>query len=87
MNTRQITTERLRSWSERLAEHNATPVVLIGVGHEHNSGEVILCIPAGPTDDQIVMAIVFALQQIRDRPGIIPKRDGESVSINLRRPQ
>lgn len=41
---REITTERLADWRNALVRNHATPVALIGVGHDHNSGELHLCI-------------------------------------------
>lgn len=43
--TRAISEDRLKSWLDKLAQFNATPVVIIGVGHDHRSGElhVVTC--------------------------------------------
>lgn len=41
--TEQITEERLASWKKRLAESHATPVALIAIGHDHASGQRVLC--------------------------------------------
>ena len=54
MNTFEITAERLEGWKKKLAADNATPLVLIGIGHEHPRGKTILCIPEnGPSDREI----------------------------------
>lgn len=44
---RNITNDRLLEWSETLIAAHATPFVLLGVGHDHASGEVHLCVPKG----------------------------------------
>ena len=40
--TEQITDERLNRWKERLRESHATPLCLIGIGHDHNSGTPVV---------------------------------------------
>jgi len=40
-----ITDERLDDWKAKLRQSNATPLALIGVGHDHKSGELVVCIP------------------------------------------
>jgi len=74
--TKGITEERLKSWKKKLAEANATPIILIGVGHDHKSGELVLCVPEGVSDDLLFGALVAALDLLK--PGLIPKHDGES---------
>lgn len=39
----EITKERLGKWSMRMNQANATPVVLIGIGHDQNEGKVVVC--------------------------------------------
>jgi hypothetical protein len=41
--TEAITEERLARWKKRLAESHATPVALIGIGHDHVSRQRVLC--------------------------------------------
>ena len=41
--TEQITDERLDRWKKRLSESHATPIALIGIGHDHVSGQRVLC--------------------------------------------
>jgi len=41
--TDSITKERLEKWAARLKEAHATPVFLLGVGHDHNLGRPVLC--------------------------------------------
>ena len=38
-----ICIQRLGSWTSRLTENHATPVVLVGVGHDHKGGQVVIC--------------------------------------------
>jgi hypothetical protein len=39
----QITEQRLAQWSKRLSESHATPIMLVGMGHDHVSGRVVIC--------------------------------------------
>lgn len=38
-----ITAERLARWSKRLSESHATPLLLLAVGHDHVSGQLVIC--------------------------------------------
>ena len=40
----KINNERLNGWKEKLTKAHATPVALIGVGHDHVSGQIHLVI-------------------------------------------
>lgn len=54
MNSLEITRERLASWSIKLAQQDATPLALVGIGHGKHRGEICLCIPEhGPSDKDI----------------------------------
>jgi len=39
---RLVIAERLHRWGERLADGHATPVVLVGVGHDHALGQILV---------------------------------------------
>ena len=45
MTTQQITEDRFRRWKKHLAENNATPLALVGIGQGAFSGKIVLCIP------------------------------------------
>lgn len=40
---RRIIEDRLNRWTDKLCAENATPVALLGIGHEHNGGKLIVC--------------------------------------------
>lgn len=82
MDTDKITSERLNEWRDRLREEHATPLVLLGVGHEHKSGQLVLCVPEGVDDDLLIGSLLFALESIQ--PGLVPKHHGERAVL---RPQ
>lgn len=57
--TREITEARLKRWAEKLAKHNATPILLVGVGHEHFSGDLVFCtLEAEEMDTRMIVAIL-----------------------------
>jgi hypothetical protein len=82
MDTDGITAERLASWRDRLKEENATPMVLIGVGHDHKSGQIVLCVPEGVDDDLLIGSLAYALNALQ--PGLIPKHHGERKSFTTK---
>ncbi len=45
-----INRERLAGWAKTLTAEHATAVVVIGVGHDHVSGSMHICIP---DDDEV----------------------------------
>ena len=53
-----ITRDRLKGWARLLVDSHATPFAVVGCGHDHNSGQVVLCIP----DDVPVADIVTLLE-------------------------
>ena len=71
----EITAERLQGWRARLREENATPICLIGIGHQQKRGQLVLCVPEGVDDDLLVGSLLFALESIK--PGTLPKHHGE----------
>jgi hypothetical protein len=41
--TEAITRERLDRWAARMRDSHATPLILIGVGHDENIGQIVVC--------------------------------------------
>ncbi len=39
-----INADRLGGWALHLIDHHATPALLIGIGHDHMSGDLQLCV-------------------------------------------
>lgn len=62
--TEQITKERLDSWRARMKESNATPVLLVGVGHDQTSGQLVICTVEDIANDYLRSLLVFALQEL-----------------------
>ncbi len=56
---------RLESWANILKEHHCTPGILIGIGHDHVSGQIRLIIPEGWPTDQAITILAGTLSLLR----------------------
>ncbi len=59
VNTKKITSTRLASWQKKLDGSHATPVLLVGVGHDHVSGRTIVI----TTEDMPIGELKLFLQE------------------------
>jgi hypothetical protein len=67
-----INRERLTRWRLDLELQHATPAVLVGVGHDHREGDLVLCACEGsdaPTDRELALMLRWAAEQLEARPG------------------
>ncbi len=62
--TEEITASRLASWQKKLAAEHATPLLLVGIGHDHVSGQVVLCTPEGIDYDMLRAHLLFVLKEL-----------------------
>ena len=63
-----IITERLGRWAERLLESHATPVVLVAVGHDARSGQLVVCAcEDGPSDKQLALFLKAAAKRLKGK--------------------
>lgn len=70
-----ITRERLDRWAERLAGEHATPAVLVGVGHDHREGNLVLCVTEdGPSEAEIAAFLRWAARQLDGDTPVIDRR-------------
>lgn len=49
----EICCERLQKWTFKLLSEHSTPAILIGIGHDHKSGQITICAPENFTDFEI----------------------------------
>lgn len=61
---RRITVERLDGWAARLVQEHATPMLLMGIGHDHTSGQVVICCVEDSSDEIIRGALRKALHDL-----------------------
>jgi hypothetical protein len=64
--TERITKERLAGWEEKFRIQHATPILLIGVGHDWNSGQAVVCIVDEPSLSKPILAayLRFVLKEL-----------------------
>lgn len=60
----RICSDRLDSWSQLLVKDHATPVLLLGIGHDHRSGTVSLCTLEGIPNQDIEKFLLLALEKL-----------------------
>jgi hypothetical protein len=61
---------RLKSWANDLIELHATPVLLVGVGHDENKGQIQLCTCKEVTNEQIRAILQAAIRGLDGDPEI-----------------
>lgn len=65
----RITTERLESWRKQLIDAHATPVILLGVGHDHVTGQINVITTKGMTPAQIRIFLKHVLKEFDELNG------------------
>lgn len=63
--TERITRKRLDEWATDLEKHHGTPVLMIGVGHDHTSGEVHIYVPKNSSGAFLEALLEGVLERIR----------------------
>jgi len=59
-----INHERLGRWEKRLVDGHATPILLIGVGHDHAKGRIVIC-TLEDTETELVLGFLrFAVKEL-----------------------
>lgn len=64
-----IVSGRLAEWGNILAQSHCTPVALVGVGHDHASGLLKLCVPEDATMQEVITllrGVAVSLQRQED---------------------
>lgn len=61
---RAINRDRLSSWERKLTQSHATPALLLGIGHDHVSGQVHVCVCEGVSTESIRAFLRMALQEL-----------------------
>lgn len=62
--TKAITRDRLFRWAARLAAQNATPILLLGVGHGEQTGDLVVLTVEDLSGEYIRGCLRFALKQL-----------------------
>jgi len=64
--TEPITRERLKRWEKHLNRDHATPLALFAVGHDHNSGKLVICTVEDQEIDTVTLCALLraAIRQL-----------------------
>lgn len=60
----RINNERLSNWGTQLSDNHCTPAILIGIGHDHRSGELHVCIPENMPMQMALCYLASVLRQL-----------------------
>jgi len=66
---RAINEDRLKSWAKKLTDNHSTPIMLVGVGHDHRSGQLHLVTLEDKEFDRKTLAAfaAWATEQLLDK--------------------
>ena len=59
-----ICNERLGRWTDRLVGEHATPVLLVGVGHDYKKGALVLCTLEDLDDVELLLFLRGAVHKL-----------------------
>lgn len=59
-----ICVQRLGSWTSRLTGEHATPVLLVGIGHDHKGGQVVICTTEEMGQKDIIAFLALAVHHL-----------------------
>lgn len=65
VNVKAINDERLGRWKNKLIRHNSTPVILIGIGHDHKEGQLLILCTEERTDEELITLLEGTLAQLK----------------------
>ena len=63
----KINVERLNKWKSRLNDEHATPVVMVGVGHDHKNGRIVLCTTEDMNDFALMTFMQTACKMLEEK--------------------
>lgn len=78
---RQINVERLGNWTYKMVSSHATPMILIGIGHDHVAGQKVICMLEDMKDDTAAGLLLDVAQRLGEQTGytVVPKEQFDSV--------
>lgn len=66
VNVKAINDERLGRWKNQMNRKHATPLLLVGVGHDHNNGDIVILTTEERTEQEtlaIILGVATKLQE------------------------
>lgn len=67
VNVKAINEERLFRWKVKLTRQHATPVFLLGVGHDHKSGELVILCTEDRTDEELLLFLEGSVNKLKEQ--------------------
>jgi hypothetical protein len=64
-NVKAINDERLGRWKVKLIRQHATPIFLLGVGHDHKNGQLVILCTEDRTDQELLLFLEGAANELR----------------------
>lgn len=64
--TGDITQQRLNEWLYKLQADDATPILLLGVGHNRNRGKLVVCCTRDISDEDLLLFVRGALKRLEE---------------------
>jgi hypothetical protein len=60
--------DRFSRWAKRLQSSHATPLFLLGIGHDHVSGRPVVCIPEGlPSERDLFRLLRKVIDELEEQ--------------------
>lgn len=59
-----INVERLSRWKDQLVNHHSTPLLLLGIGHDDQCGELHVCVTEDLTNAELLLFLKRAVQLV-----------------------
>lgn len=67
VNCKAINKERLGRWEVQLNRKHATPLLILGVGHDHNEGDLVILTTEGRSDVEVLLFLEGAVKLLKDK--------------------
>ncbi len=67
----KICDQRLALWTIKMIQEHATPLLMIGIGHDQSSGKVSIYTVEDMADEHIIQALQFALGELIRRSELV----------------
>lgn len=69
VNVKAINDERFGRWKVQFNRHNSTPVLMVGVGHDHVDGRIFFLTTEDRTNEEAILFLREALRQLEETAG------------------
>lgn len=67
VNVKAINDERLGRWKNQLNRKHSTPFILLGIGHDHNEGNLVILCTEERSDTDILLGLKKAVSLLEEQ--------------------